>query len=95
MKLDREDVLRIAELAKIGTSEEEAQLFAEQLSAILNHVGKLDRLDTDTVPPTTQAIPTTNVTRPDTVRPFLPPETALANAPQRQDDLFRVRPILE
>lgn len=95
MKLTREQVLHIAELAKLGITEAETELFAGQLSAILEYAEMLNRLDTDAIPPTAQAIRMLNVTRPDTVQPSLPPEEVLANAPRRKDDLFEVNAILE
>lgn len=95
MKLSRDQVLHIAELARLGISEEEIELFAEQLSDILDAMEKLNRLDTSAIPPTAQAIHQRNVTRPDQVRPSFAPDEALANAPQRYDDYFQVKPILE
>ena len=95
MKLDRDQVLHIAELAKLALTDEETELFAEQLSEILASFEVLARLDTDAIPPTAQAIYMRNVTRADEVQCSLAPEQALANAPQRQDDHFRVKPILD
>lgn len=95
MKLDRAQVLHIAELAKLGITEEETALFAEQLSAILDYAEMLNRLDTAAIPPTAQAIALRNVTRPDQVCPSYSPDAILANAPQRQDDYFQVQPILD
>jgi aspartyl-tRNA(Asn)/glutamyl-tRNA(Gln) amidotransferase subunit C len=95
VKLSREQVLHIAELAKLGITEEETERFAEQLSEILDYAEILNRLDTSAIPPTAQAITQRNVTRPDEVRPSLTPAEVLANAPQRQDDYFRVKPILD
>jgi aspartyl-tRNA(Asn)/glutamyl-tRNA(Gln) amidotransferase subunit C len=95
VKLSREQVLHIAELAKLGITEEETECFAEQLSEILDYAEMLNRLDTDAIPPTAQAIVQRNVTRPDQVRPSLTPSEVLANAPHRQGDYFRVKPILD
>ncbi len=95
MKLSREQVHHIAELAKLGISEEETEIFAEQLSEILDYAEMLNRLDTEAISPTAQAIYRRNVTRADEVRPSFPPEEILANAPQRQDGYFKVKPILE
>jgi aspartyl-tRNA(Asn)/glutamyl-tRNA(Gln) amidotransferase subunit C len=95
VKLTRDQVLHIAELAKLGLTEEETQLFAEQLSEILDYASVLDCLDTESIPPTAQAIRRVNVLREDTVCPSLSPEEALANAPQRRGDFFEVKPILE
>lgn len=95
MKLNREQVQHIAELAKLGITEEETALFAEQLSEILEYAERLKQLDTSHIPPTAQTIYMRNVTRSDEVRPSLAPEQVLANAPARQDNLFKVKPILE
>jgi aspartyl-tRNA(Asn)/glutamyl-tRNA(Gln) amidotransferase subunit C len=95
VKLSREEVLHIAELAKLGITEEETERFAGQLSQILDYAQILNRLDTSAIPPTAQAIPLRNVTRPDEVRPSLAPDEILANAPQREDDYFKVKPILD
>lgn len=95
MKLSREQVLHIAELAKLGLTEEETERFAEQLSEILDYFAVLDRLDTSAIPPTAQAIARQNVWREDHVEPSFTPEEMLANAPGRRDHYFRVKPILE
>jgi len=95
MKLSRDQVLHIAELAKLSLTDEETALFAEQLSDILEYAEMLNDLDTEAISPTAQAIYMRNITRPDEVRPSLTPEEALANAPQRQDGYFKVKPILE
>ncbi len=95
MKLSREEVEHIAELAKISLTEEEKALFQEQLSAILEYAGMLQRVDTAAIPPTATVLPLRDVMRPDEVRPSLSQEDALANAPQSEDGCFRVKAILE
>jgi aspartyl-tRNA(Asn)/glutamyl-tRNA(Gln) amidotransferase subunit C len=95
MRLDREQVLHIAELAKLALTDTETELFSEQLSQIFDHFEILNRLDTSSLPPTAQAIYLRNVMRPDVVRPSITPNEALANAPQRKDDLFQVNQILD
>ncbi|OGO04400.1 MAG: asparaginyl/glutamyl-tRNA amidotransferase subunit C [Chloroflexi bacterium RBG_13_56_8] len=95
MALTREQVLHIAELARLGITEEETALFAEQLSDILEYAEILNRLDTDAIPPTAQAIPMHDVIRTDQVEASLTPEEILANAPDRQGNYFKVKPILE
>jgi len=94
LKLSREQVLHIAELARLGLSDEETDLFAEQLSDILGYIEKLNRLATDDIHPTAQTIRMRNVTRADEVSPSLAPDEALANAPKRRDDAL-VKPILD
>ena len=93
--LTRETVLHIAELAKLTLSEQETERYAEQLSEILAYAERLNTLDTASIPPTAQTIYQRNVLRADEPRPSLAPEQALANAPQREDDLFRVKQILD
>jgi aspartyl-tRNA(Asn)/glutamyl-tRNA(Gln) amidotransferase subunit C len=95
MKLSREEVEHIAELAKVGLTEEEKALFQEQLSAILEYAEMLQRVDTAAIPPTATVLPLRNVMRLDEVRPSLPREDVLANAPQSEDGCFRVKVILE
>ncbi len=95
MPLTREQVEHIAELAKIGLSEGEIERYREQLSAILDYAAALQRLDTTGIPPTARVQEGTNVCRADVPGPSLPVEDALANAPSRRDDFFRVPPVIE
>ena len=95
MKLTRAEVDHIAELAKLGLTEEEREKFREQLSAILEYAERLQRLDTEAIPPTATVLPLRNVMRPDEVEPSLPVEDILANAPQAEDSYFKVQAILE
>lgn len=95
MALSREQVLHIAELARLQLTDDETDLFVEQLSAILAYAEQLNDLDTDAIPPTAQVLTLRNVLREDVVQPCLTPDEALANAPARQEDYFKVRAILE
>ncbi len=95
MKLSREEVQHIALLARLGTTEAELERFREQLSNILENFEKLQQVDTTDVPPTTQSVALQNVVRDDEVAPSLPPDDVLANAPQREGELFRVKAVLE
>ena len=95
MKLSREQVLHIAELAKIGLTEDETERFCEQLSAILDHFKVLEQLDTDAIPPTAMVINQHNVLRDDISAPSLPVELALANAPQTSEQHVLVKAILD
>ena len=95
MKITRREVEHVARLARLGLSEEEIERMRAQLDAILNYVDKLNELGTRDVPPTSHAIPMTNVFREDAVRPCLSQEEALANAPDRAEAFFRVPRILE
>ena len=95
MSLSREEVLHIAELARVGLSEEDVARFQEQLSDVLDHFETLKALDTEGVEPTSYPLPLESVMRADEVRPSLSREEVLANAPQSEDGAFRVRAVLE
>ncbi|MFQ5857220.1 MAG: Asp-tRNA(Asn)/Glu-tRNA(Gln) amidotransferase subunit GatC [Anaerolineae bacterium] len=95
MALTREDVAHVAELAKLGLTEEELERFREQLSAILEYAERLQELDTAAIPPTASVLDLQNVMRPDRVRPSMPREDVLANAPDQEAGQFRVRAVLE
>jgi len=95
MKLTREEVLRIARLARVALTEEEITRMSEQLSDLLEHFEVLQQVDTGGVEPTAQSVTLQSVMRDDEVRPSLPPEDVLANAPRREGDCFRVRAVLE
>ena len=95
MKLSRAEVEHIAELAKLGLTEEEKERFREQLSAILEYAGMLQQLDTEAIPPTATVLPLQNVMRPDEVAPSFSQEDILANAPDVAEGCFRVPAILE
>ncbi|MBI1885843.1 MAG: Asp-tRNA(Asn)/Glu-tRNA(Gln) amidotransferase subunit GatC [Chloroflexi bacterium] len=95
MPLTRDEVQHIAKLARLGLSEDDIARFQEQLSSILDYFQALRRVDTENVPPTSHTLPLQNVMREDDPRPPFEKETVLANAPQREDDCFRVRAVLE
>ena len=89
------DIEHVAKLARLELSEDETAKLREQLGAILEHAAKVGEVATSDVPPTAYAIPRSNVLRPDEVRDSLSVEDVLANAPEREDDRFRVPRIVE
>ena len=95
MKLSNEDVLHIALLARLGLTETEVDRFREQLSNILENFEVLQQVDTSGVPPTAQPIPLQNVVTNDEATDSLPQSEILANAPRKDENFFRVRPVLE
>lgn len=95
MKITKEEVEHVARLARLELTEEEKERMRAQLDSILQYMEKLNELDTAAVEPTSHAIPMVNVMREDELRPCLPQEEALANAPDRQDVFFRVPRIIE
>jgi aspartyl-tRNA(Asn)/glutamyl-tRNA(Gln) amidotransferase subunit C len=78
----KKDVEHVAKLARLGLSEEEKDLFAKQLSAILEYAENLKQLNTKDIPPTSHAIPMKNVFREDKVVPCQNPEDIIVNAPE-------------
>ena len=95
MEISKEQVERVAKLARLEVSEDEKTVFARQLSSILTYIDQLKELDTAGVEPTATVLPTDNVFREDEVRPSLTQEQALANAPEQADGFFRVPKIIE
>jgi len=95
LSLTPEQVRHIARLARLGIEEDEVARFAGQLSEILDYFERLKQVHTDGVPPTAHTLPLHNVFRDDEPAPSMDPEQTLANAPQREDDYFRVRAVLE
>jgi aspartyl-tRNA(Asn)/glutamyl-tRNA(Gln) amidotransferase subunit C len=92
MAITRADVEHVARLARLALTDEELERFGAQLSAILEAVGKVAELDLSDVPPTSHPLDLANVFGEDDPRPSLPVDAALANAPERDGDFFRVPP---
>ncbi len=95
LKITFAEVEHVARLARLDLSPEEKEQMRSQLDAILTYIDKLRQLDTEGVEPTSHAVPIVNVMREDEVRPCFPGADMLANAPDRDGDLFRVPKILE
>ena len=95
MKLSRNQVEHIAELARLALSDEEKALYQEQLSAILAHFEQLQELDTEAISPTATVLPLRNVMRDDETAPPSPREDILANAPSAEEGCFKVPAVLE
>ena len=89
------DVKYVAHLARIALTPDEQEKFGAQLSNILGYIEKLNELDVSGIEPTAHAVPLVNVFRPDEVRPSLPNEEALRNAPAGANGLFMVPKIVE
>ncbi len=95
MALTIEQVKHVARLAGLRLSAEEFEKMRVQLSEILAYIDMLKEVDVSAVPPTAQVTDLVNVMRADEVRPSLPREDALANAPDQQDGMFRVKAIFD
>ena len=95
MALTLEEVEHIASLARLRLTDDEKARYREQLSAILDYMLMLRRVDTSGIEPTATVLPPRSVLRPDEVRPSLLPEELLANAPAVAAQMFQVPPVLE
>ena len=95
MTLDRETVEHIAARARVGLTDAEIERMQGQLGAVLEHISMLQEVDTSEIPPTAQVLPLENVMRDDEVRPSLPLEQVLLNAPRAEDGYIRVNAVLD
>ncbi len=94
-KISREQVEKVAKLARLDLSEQELTEFTGQLSSILEYIEKLNELDTDSVEPLAHCLPVHNVFRDDVVIPSLDVDSALKNAPASFDNHFKVPKVLD
>lgn len=92
--ISRDEVSHLADLARIELSESELDHLAPQLSVILESIASIQGVAGDDVPPTSHAMPLTNVFREDVVRPGLTAEEALSGAPEVEQQRFKVPRIL-
>jgi aspartyl-tRNA(Asn)/glutamyl-tRNA(Gln) amidotransferase subunit C len=93
--ITRDDVAHLARLARIALTDDEIDHFAGQLELIVAAVARVGEVAADDIPPTSHALPLTNVFRDDVVAPSLSPEEVLAQAPAAEDGRFRVPRILD
>ena len=94
MALTPEDVAALARLARIDLTDEELAQLAPQLDVILESVARVSDVAAEDIPPTSHALPLTNVFRADVTAPSLPLAEVLAGAPAAEQDRFRVPRIL-
>ena len=95
MALTTKEVEHVAQLARLRLTPEEIETMRAQLSNILEYIDMLKEVDVADVPPTAQVTDLLNILRADDVRPSLPREDVLANAPDQQDGMFRVKAIFD
>ncbi len=95
MSISREEVLHIAALCRIGVTEDELEALEEKLSQVLDLFRTLDEVDTSQIPPTEHSGSLESVMRPDEAADSAPRESVLANAPAIENDLIRVKAVLE
>jgi aspartyl-tRNA(Asn)/glutamyl-tRNA(Gln) amidotransferase subunit C len=89
------DIKYVAHLARLHLTPDEEKKLGAQLDGILGYIEKLKELDVTGVEPTAHAVPMVNVTRADEIRPSLPQEEAMRNAPRQTNGLFIVPKIVE
>ena len=94
-KITMRDVEHVARLSRLALTDQEKERMRRELDGILSYIDKLRALDTANVPPTSHAVPMTNVMREDEPRPSLAQDLMLANAPERSGEFFRVPKIIE
>ncbi|MFD0673903.1 Asp-tRNA(Asn)/Glu-tRNA(Gln) amidotransferase subunit GatC [Cohnella sp. GCM10027633] len=95
MSISIKDVEHVANLARLELSDADKEQFAGQLNAILKYAEKLNELNTDGVEPTSHVLPLANVMREDAVKPSLPIDKAMLNAPEEEEGHFKVPAVLE
>jgi len=93
--IDRETVKHVAKLARLGMTEEEIDIFGNQLSVILENIAILQEVDVSGVSPTAHASRLSNIMRADVPQPSYPPEVLLANAPDQEDNYLKIPAVLE
>lgn len=94
MKVSRDEVIRIAELAKLKLTEEEIVKFQIELSKILEYVEQLKEIDTREVKPLSHPVSRVNIFREDKVTKSTDREEALSNAPERTEEFFKVPKVI-
>ncbi|MBW4507184.1 MAG: Asp-tRNA(Asn)/Glu-tRNA(Gln) amidotransferase subunit GatC [Scytonematopsis contorta HA4267-MV1] len=92
--IDKEQVHKVALLARLELTSEEEEKFTTQLGSILGYIEQLSELDVTDVSPTTRAIDVSNVTRTDDLQPYPEREAILNGAPDREEEFFKVPKIL-
>lgn len=94
--IDPSTVKHVAHLARLSLNDTEIEQYSSQLASILQYISKLNEIDTENVLPTSHAVASLkNVYRKDILKGSLSVEDALKNAPEREDDLFKVPQIIE
>ncbi|MEE8135905.1 MAG: Asp-tRNA(Asn)/Glu-tRNA(Gln) amidotransferase subunit GatC [Thermodesulfobacteriota bacterium] len=95
MKISKDDIIKVSELARLEFKEEELEKFTEQLGNILEYIEQLNELDTDNVEPTSHVLDISTPLREDKVVEWLSTEEVLKNAPESEDDFFVVPQVIE
>lgn len=89
------EIEKVAMLAMLQLKEGEKELFSEQMGSIINYIDKLNEIDTSGIEPTAHVLPIKNVFREDVLTPSLSRDKALQNAPERDENFYRVPKIID
>lgn len=95
MKINQQDVEHVAQLARLSLNPDDLKIMTGQMDAILGYVDKLNELDTTGIEALSHAVPMSNAFREDEITEPIGVERALQNAPQRNDNYFKVPKIIE
>jgi len=95
MKISKDDIIKVSELARLEFKEKELEKFTEQLGNILEYIEQLNELNTDNVEPTSHVLDMSTPLREDKVVEWLSTEEVLKNAPESEDDFFVVPQVIE
>ena len=93
-RISKEEVSKVAQLAKLKLNEEQIDNHATQIEKILDYINQLEKIDTTDVPCTTRAIEVVNVVRGDAIEKYKNRDEILGQAPSREDDYFKVPKII-
>lgn len=94
-KLTREDIFKLAKLARIDLSDDEASRFEDEFNAILGYVGQLQDVDVSGLEPTSQVTGLTNVFRDDEIEDYgYEPQDLLQNVPHVKDNMIQVKRMI-
>ena len=94
MSVTRKDVEYIAELARLKFDDKELESFTHELNEILNYVEKLNELETENVEPLSHPVEGVNAFREDNIKPSTDRNEALKNAPQKDEEFFKVPKVI-
>jgi len=95
MTITRQEVAHLARLSRLALDDDELDHLVGQLDVIIGAVARVSEVAADDIPPTSHAVPMTNVFRPDELRPCLSQQDALSGAPEAEDGRFRVPRVLD
>jgi aspartyl-tRNA(Asn)/glutamyl-tRNA(Gln) amidotransferase subunit C len=95
MKITKDEVRHISLLSRLLFSDEEIEVFSKDLNSILEYVSKISELNTEDVEPTSHVVPLMNIMRDDVVKTSLTIDKVLQNAPDKEDECFKVPKIIQ